>query len=123
MDPIGRVAAVGIATGRALLGVAIFGRPNQALGQLGFGAPTPAMVTIARLAGGRDIALGMHGLANANERGRLREAVAIGALVDAGDAIAFGALLANAEHRRTALRNLPIAAGAAGLGAWVLSRL
>lgn len=123
IDPLGRAGAIGIAAVRAALGVAIFTSPNKALGALGFSDPDPATVTIARLAGGRDIALGMHGLANANEKARLRESVAIGALVDAGDALAFGLLLGQKGQRKTALKNIPIAGAAVVAGAYLLSRI
>jgi hypothetical protein len=81
-------------------------------------------VALARLAGGRDIALGLHTLAAADDPQRLRQATAIGALVDAGDALAFGAVLGDGgPARRTALLNVPIAAGAALAGAWAVRRL
>lgn len=76
------------------------------------------------MAGGRDLALGLHALTATRDRDRLREATLIGALVDAGDAVAFGAGFGgSAEARRMAIRNAPLGAAAAIVGAWILSRL
>ena len=81
-------------------------------------------MALARLAGGRDIALGLQALSAAADRDRLREATLLGALVDAGDAVAFGAAsLAEPGARRPALQNAALGAAAALAGAWVLARL
>ena len=97
---------------------------SGSLAALGFEDPHPATVVLARMAGVRDVALGLHALAVRDERDRLREASVLGAAVDAGDAFAFGAALAARDGiDSTALRNLPIAASAVVAGAWVASRL
>lgn len=115
------MAVAGIRLG---LGVAILGATERALAGLGFSDPDPATVALARLAGGRDVALGMHGLLAGSDRDRLREAVALGAMVDAGDAIAFGAALLRREGiGRTAAMNAPLGAAAAVAGLWILRRL
>jgi hypothetical protein len=124
MNPAARREAVAIGAGRLLLGTAILAATRPALGGLGFTDPSDATVALARLAGGRDIALGLHALSAAGDRKRLREAVAIGALVDLGDAVAFGVgLRGSPQTRRTAMRNAPAGAVAAVAGLWVLRRL
>jgi hypothetical protein len=124
MNPAARREAVAIGAGRLLLGAAILAATRPALRGLGFPEPSDATVALARLAGGRDVALGLHALSVAGDRRRLREAVAIGALVDVGDAIAFGLGLGGSpDTRRTAMRNAPAGAVAAIAGLRVLRRL
>ena len=124
MNRAARREAVAIGAGRLLLGVSILAATRPALKGLGFPDPSDATVALARLAGGRDVALGLHALAVRNDRGRLREAVAIGALVDAGDAVAFGlGLRGERETRRMAMRNAPAGAAAAIAGLRALRRL
>jgi hypothetical protein len=124
MNPAARREAVAIGAGRLLLGAAILAATRPALRGLGFPEPSDATVALARLAGGRDVALGLHALSVAGDRRRLREAVAIGALVDVGDAIAFGVGLGGSpDTRRTAMRNAPAGAVAAIAGLRVLRRL
>lgn len=121
-----RRLAVAIACGRIGIGIGAFGPTRTALAGLGFDRPTGATVALARLAGSRDIALGLHalGAASSGDRERLREATLLGALVDGADALSFGAALAARDGiDRTALINAPLGAGAALAGAWILSRL
>jgi hypothetical protein len=124
IDQPARAAAVAIAGARLGIGIATFGFARRALPLVGVAEPGAAAITFARMAGGRDLALGLHALSAAGDRERLREATLIGALVDAGDAIAFGAgFRGDAEARRVARRNAPLGALAAIVGVWILSRL
>jgi hypothetical protein len=124
IDPLARSAALAIAWARIGIGVGTFGFTRPALAMLGFERPDATTVTLARLAGGRDIALGIHALSAAADRDSLREATLLGALVDVGDAVAFGAAaIANREGRRTAVQNAALGAAAAIAGAWVLTRV
>jgi hypothetical protein len=123
-DPSARGLAIAIAGGRLAIGFGAAFATRRALALLGFERPAGATVALARLAGGRDLALGAHALAASGDPRRLREAVIIGALVDAGDAAAFAAALLSRDGiDRTAALNLPVAAGAAIAGAWVAGRL
>lgn len=123
-DPLARTGALAIAAARIGIGVGAFALTRRALRGLGFKRPSGATVALARLAGGRDIALGLHALSAATDRERLREATALGVLVDAGDAVAFAAALAARDGiDRTAAVNAPLGAAAAVAGIWVLSRL
>ena len=80
-------------------------------------------MALARLAGGRDIALGVHALSVRDDRAALREASVLAAAVDAGDAIAFGAAIASPGFRRMAVMNAPAGVGGAVAGVWVAARL
>lgn len=123
-DRLGRAGAIAIASARIGIGIGalVFTRP--ALKGLGFGDPDGATVALARLAGGRDIALGIHGLLVRDDPTRLRESSLLGAAVDAGDAAAFAAALVTRDGiDRTAVMNLPIAGSAVVAGAWVAARL
>jgi hypothetical protein len=123
IDPLARSGAIAIAAGRLGLGVAICAFTRPALKGLGFDDPDPGSVALARLAGGRDIALGLHGLAARDDRDRLSEATLIAAAVDAGDGLAFGAALASGGLGRRAAINLPLIGAAVGAGALVAARL
>lgn len=119
-----RAALLGIAAGRIAIGAGAFGLTRTALVALGFDRPEGGTVALARLAGSRDVALGIHTLAAARDRKRLREAGALGAAVDAADAIAFAAALFGRDGiDRTALLNAPLGAVAAAVGGWALRRL
>lgn len=123
-DPLARTLVLGVAAGRVAIGVGAFFFTRRALAALGFDQPSGAAVALARLAGGRDIALGLHALAVRDDRAALRQSAAIGAGVDAGDAIAFGAaLVARDGIDRTAALNAPLGASAAIAGLWGLRRL
>jgi hypothetical protein len=120
-DPLARSLALMIAAGRLAIGTGALFATRPALRALGFSEPQPIATALARMAGGRDIALGLHAIAVRDDRRGLREASLLAAAVDAGDAIALGALIGT--DRRTALTNAPLGAVAAVVGALVARRL
>jgi hypothetical protein len=123
-DPLARQAATAIAMVRIGIGIGALAFTRPGLRVLGFADPDGTSVALARLAGGRDIAPGVHGLLVRNDAERLRESTLLGAAVDAGDAGAFAAALVGRDGiDRTAWMNLPIAGSAVLAGAWVASRL
>ena len=123
-DGLARAGAMAIAAGRIGIGIGALAVTRPALRLLGFDDPHPATVVLARMAGVRDIALGIHALSVLDDTDKLREASVIGAVVDAGDAFAFGAALAAREGiDDMAMKNLPIAASAVAAGAFVAARL
>lgn len=123
-DEIARAGALTIAVARIGIGIGAFALTRPALRALGFDDPDAATVALARLAGGRDIALGIHAIAVRDDHARLREASMIGAAVDAGDAVAFGAALAGRHGiDATAVKNAPLGALAAAVGVWIAARL
>lgn len=121
-DPLGRAGVLAIAGVRAAIGVAALVATRPALRRLGFDRPAPSTVAVARLAGGRDLALGLHAFAVADDARALREAALLSAGVDAGDALAFTALGAEGEAK-AALMNAPLALSAAIAGIWLGERL
>jgi len=123
-DGLSRLGATEIACGRIGIGIGATALTRPALRALGFAEPDGATVALARLAGGRDIALGLHGLSVRDDPVELRRSVLIGAAVDAGDAAAFAAALIRREGiDRTAAMNVPIAGAAVVAGLWVAARL
>ena len=124
-DPLARTGALAIAAGRLGLGVAICAFTGRALQGLGFEADDPSAVTLARLAGGRDVALGLHGLAARHDPARLAHSSAIATAVDAGDGVAFLAAWLGRDGipNRAAALNLPLIAAAVTSGAVVTARL
>ena len=123
-DDLARLGATAIAAGRIGIGIGAMFLTRPALKALGFTEPDGATVALARLAGGRDIALGLHGLSVRNDPDELRKSVLLGAAVDAGDAAAFAAALVGRDGiDRTAAMNVPIAGAAVIAGAFVAMRL
>ena len=123
-DELARLGATAIAVGRIAIGIGAAGLTRPALRALGFAEPDGATVALARLAGGRDIALGLHGLSVRDDPAELRKSVLLGAAVDAGDAAAFAtALIRRDGIDRTAAMNFPIAGAAVLAGAWIAARL
>jgi hypothetical protein len=123
-DELARLGATAIALGRIAIGIGAAGLTRPALRALGFAEPDGATVALARLAGGRDIALGLHGLSVRDDPAAMRKSVLLGAAVDAGDAAAFAtALIRRDGIDRTAAMNFPIAGAAVLAGAWIATRL
>ena len=123
-DDLARLGATAIAVGRIAIGIGAMGLTRPALKALGFADPDGATVALARLAGGRDIALGLHGLSVRDDPAELRKSVLLGAAVDAGDTAAFAtALIRRDGIDRTAAMNVPIAGVAVVAGIWVAARL
>lgn len=108
---------------RVGIGIGAFALTGPALRALGFDDASPAAIAMARLAGGRDIALGLHALSVRDEPEALRRATAITTAVDAGDAIAFVALGRQRGLDRATVLNAGLAGGAVVAGSWVSSRL
>ncbi len=89
---------------------------------LGFNEVSPATVAVGRIAGIRDLVLGVVTLAALEDKDRLRTATLANAVADAGDALAFAAALGTAE-RRAGARGIAAALPAAVTGAWTAWRL
>ncbi len=109
--------------GRIAIGLGLAFTPELAMRTLGFAQPSPATVTAARLAGGRDIVIGALTIAALDDPARLRTATLAAAAVDAGDALTFAAALGEPETQRAALRGLAAALPATLAGLWAAWRL
>jgi hypothetical protein len=123
VDPTARAVCAISGLGRIAIGVGLALAPGAALRALGFRDPSPATITVSRLAGGRDIVVGAMVLLALDDGRRLREATLAAAAVDAGDGLTFGAALGEDGTRQAALRGLGAAVPATLAGLWAASRL
>jgi hypothetical protein len=69
-----RALSIGSAVGRLAIGMGLFAVPRRALSALGFGEVDEAGLTLARLAGARDVVLGIATLLALDNGDRLRAA-------------------------------------------------
>lgn len=122
-DPLARTAALGIAAGRTAIGVGALLATRPALKALGFEAADTPTLALARIAGGRDIALGLLTFAVRDDRAALRDASAAAAAVDLGDAISFAIAGRDPAAGRAAVQGILSGGAAAIVGAWAVRRL
>jgi 3-hydroxyacyl-CoA dehydrogenase len=122
-DPLTRTAVLGIAAGRIGIGVAAVLATRPALKVLGFDASDTSARALTRIAGGRDIALGLLTFAARDDREALREATATAAAVDLGDAIFFAIAGRDPVAGRAAVQGILSGGAAAAVGAWAVRRL
>jgi hypothetical protein len=108
--------------GRIALGITMLAAPEPALPTLGFREVTPGTVAITRVAGIRDLVLGVVTIGALADRRRLRAATLANATADAGDTLAFGIALANGE-RDAGMRGVGAALPAVLAGIWTAWRL
>jgi len=108
--------------GRIAFGLAMITAPEPALRALGFDEVTRATVAVTRIAGIRDLVLGVVTLGALDDRRRLRAATLANAAADAGDTLAFSLALGDGE-RDAGLRGLAAALPATVAGAWTAWRL
>lgn len=123
IDPFARQAALAIAAGRIAIGVGAVFATRPALKALGFAEVDAAGTALGRIAGGRDIALGLLALAARDDRKALRIAVLAGAAVDASDAVSFGVAARDPIARRAGLGGVVSGSAAALVGTWAWRRL
>ena len=109
------------ALGRVGIGFGLLIAPQVALSALGFSDSTPSTVAAARLAGVRDIVLGVATLTVLDDPTRLRAANLANAGADAGDALTFAMALRDGE-RTAGTRGLAAAIPATAAGLWAASR-
>ena len=124
-DPLIRATAIGLGAGRLAIGAGIWLAPSLAGRALGFGSLDPPALALGRLAASRDLVLGGWQLASLGKRSSLHRSSLALALVDAGDALSFAALILGQRDplRSAALRGLAASLPAALAGAWLSRRL
>ena len=122
-DPLARAAVLGIAGGRIALGASAILATRPALKALGFEATDTSTRALARLAGGRDIAIGLLAFAARDDRAALREATAVAAAVDLGDAVCFAIAGRDPAAGRAAVQGILAGGAATAVGAWAVRRL
>jgi peptide-methionine (R)-S-oxide reductase len=124
LDPIGRQIALAIGAARIAIGAGALSAPRAALGALGYERPGASALTLARLAGARDVALGALAIAGRDDPGALRAACLAGAGADAADVAVFGKALAGGQEDPLAgVTGVATALPAALIGLWAASRL
>ena len=119
-----RRVAIAIAAGRVALGTGALLATQPALRVLGFPDTDASGHALARLAGGRDLALGALTLAARNDTAALRALTLAGASLDAADALTLGlAGQRNSELRLAGIGGVISGGGAALAGAWAWRQL
>jgi hypothetical protein len=108
--------------GRVAIGVAMLAAPELSLRALGFREVNAATAAVGRIAGIRDLVLGVLTLAGIDDPARLRAATIASAAADAGDTLAFALALRNGE-RAAGSRGVALALPAALTGLWATWRL
>jgi hypothetical protein len=119
-----RKVVIAIAAGRIAIGAGALLATRPALGALGFPDTDASGHALARLAGGRDLALGALTLAARNDTAALRALALAGASLDAADALTLG--LAGQRHselRLAGIGGVVSGGGAALAGAWAWRHL
>jgi hypothetical protein len=108
--------------GRVAIGVGMLVAPEPALRALGFADVSPATAAISRIAGIRDLILGVLTLVGLEDPVRLRTATVANAVADAGDTLTFALALGRGE-RAAGARGLAAALPATVAGLWTAWRL
>jgi hypothetical protein len=123
IDPKARQVAIQIGASRVAMGIGIFLATGPAVRWLGFGEPGPTGLALAKLGGGRDIAIGALTLAARDDRQMLRTALLISSACDLTDAVALGASTHHPETRKAGIGGVFSGGIAAAAGFWAYRRL
>jgi len=123
IDPKVRQVALQIGGSRVALGAAIFFGTRPVLRAMRFPDPGPAGEALAKLGGGRDIAIGALTLGALSDAERLRTVMLVSNLCDLADAAAFSFALRNPQTRLAAIGGVLSGSGAAVAGFWAWRRL
>jgi len=123
MDRQARQVALGIGVSRVAMGAGIFFATQPALRAMGFGSTDASGEAVARLGGGRDIAIGALTLAARDDREALRATLLLSSACDLADAIALGVSARRPETRQAGIGGVISGAAAAAAGVWAWRRL
>jgi hypothetical protein len=123
IDPKARRVALQIGGSRVALGTAIFLATRPALRAMRFPEPGPTGVALAKLGGGRDIAIGVLTLASLGDADRLRTVMLVSNLCDLTDAAAFGLGARHPQMRLAGTTGVLSGVAAATAGFWAWRRL
>ncbi|HET7589849.1 MAG TPA: DUF4267 domain-containing protein [Solirubrobacterales bacterium] len=108
---------------RVAIGVGAMVATRPALRTLGFGEPEATGMALARLAGGRDIALGALTLAARDDVRKLRTLLLVSSTCDLADAVGLGISARHPETRRAGIGGILSGGAAAIAGLWAARRL
>jgi hypothetical protein len=123
VDPKARRVAMQIGGSRVALGAAIFLATRPTLRAMRFPEPGPTGVALAKLGGGRDIAIGALTLGALSDPERLRTVMLVSNLCDLADAAAFAYGARHPQMRLPAVTGVLSGAAAATAGFWAWRRL
>jgi len=123
IDPTARQVALLLGGGRVALGIGALFATRPTLKALLFGETDGVGRALAKLAGGRDLALGLLTLAARDDREALRTLVLAAAVLDAADAFSLGLSARDGETRLAGLGGVVSGGAAALAGAWAARRL
>jgi hypothetical protein len=123
IDPLARQAVLGMAGSRVGIGAAAFLATGPALRGAGLGEANATGRAIGKVAGGRDLAIGLLTFAVRDDREMLRTVALAAALLDAADAAAFSFAAVEPETRRGGAIGVLAGGGAGLLGLWAVRRL
>jgi hypothetical protein len=123
MDPRARQVALQIGASRVAMGVGIFLATRPALRVLGFGETDDGGRALAKLGGGRDLAIGALTLAVRNDRQALRHALLVSSACDLADAVALGVSARHPQTRKAGIGGILTGGAAALAGLWAWRRL
>jgi hypothetical protein len=123
MDPMARRVALQIGGSRLAMGLGIFFATRPALRGLRFGDSDATGEALAKLGGGRDIALGALTLAARDDAEQLRTLLLVSSACDLADAVGLGISARYPEMRRAGLGGIVSGTAAALAGLWARSRL
>jgi Domain of unknown function (DUF4267) len=120
MDPRARQVALQIAGSRVVIGLGALLATRPALKVLGFGHPEATGLALAKLAGGRDLAIGALTLAARDDVRQLRTLLLVSSACDVADAVGLGLSVRHPETRRAGIGGIVSgsAAAVAGFSAW-----
>lgn len=123
MDPRARQLALAIGAGRVAMGLSILLVTRPALRKMGFGTTDASGEALAKLGGGRDVALGAMTLVARDDRRALRMAILVSGACDAADALALGLSAGHPETRQAGIGGIVAGSGAAAACLWAWQRL
>jgi hypothetical protein len=123
IDPWARQVALQIGGTRVALGTAIFFATRPVLRAMRFEELDATGVALAKLGGGRDIAIGALTLAARDDRERLRTVMLVSNLCDLADAAAFAYATGDLRTRRPGIGGVLSGSAAALAGFWAWRRL
>jgi len=123
MDRRARQVALQIGASRVAMGVGIFLTTRPALRILGFGEANAGGEALAKLGGGRDMAIGALTLAARNDPEALRTTILVSSACDLADAVALGISARHRETRRAGIGGIVSGGAAAVAGLWAWRRL
>jgi len=122
-DRRARQLALGIGATRLAMGLGILFATRPALRALRFGETDAQGKALAKLGGGRDIAIGAMTLATRNDPQALRTTILLSSACDLADAVALGASARDQETRAAGIGGVISGGAAAIAGLWSARRL